>query len=252
MVLVVLYMPIWFQAIKGVDAEQSGIRSIPLVLGLVCFVILSGIGVQRIGYYTPFMYAGSIVMPIGAGMLTTLTVSSGHSEWIGYQVLIGMGMGMGMQQPNIGAQTVLPRKDTSVGVALLFLCQSLGGTIFASAAQNILDSHLISNLQAANLPISPAEIVNAGATNLRGLVSAKDLPILLVAYNDAITKGALLISVVTASLVVLGAVVIPWRSTKKGKGHGKAAPSNEIPDVPQETETAKKEEQEEFERPAEV
>jgi len=217
LVVIVLYMPIWFQAIKGVDAVESGIRSIPLVLGLVIFIIFSGAMVQKIGYYTPFMIAGSMIMPIGAGLLTTLNVNSSAGPWIGFQVLVGAGMGLGMQQPNIAVQTVLARKDTSMGVALLFLGQNLGGSIFASIAQSILNNQLIKNIQASNLPIDPQEVVNAGATNIRTLVSAADLPTLLSDYNSAIMKG-LTVAVASACLTIIGASMVEIRSVKKKGG----------------------------------
>lgn len=217
MVTFVLFIPVWFQAIKGVDAVQSGIRTIPLMLGMVIFVIASGAGVQRVGYYAPFMIAGSVIMPIGAGMLSTWTVDASAGQWIGYQVLLGVGMGLGLQQPNIAAQTVLSRKDASTGVALMIFWQSLGGAIFSSVAQNILDNKLISNTAALNIPgFDPASVVSAGATNLRKAVPAEYFAPFLVAYNDALTK-AMTVGVATASLTIIGALLMEWKSTKTSK-----------------------------------
>ncbi|KAK3068151.1 hypothetical protein LTS18_000790, partial [Coniosporium uncinatum] len=54
LMLVVFYLPIWFQAIKGDSAVQSGIKTIPTILALVVAAISSGILVQKFGYYTPF------------------------------------------------------------------------------------------------------------------------------------------------------------------------------------------------------
>jgi len=53
--ILIYYIPIWFQAIKGVSAVESGIRNLPMILGLVIISIGSGIGITLIGYYTPFM-----------------------------------------------------------------------------------------------------------------------------------------------------------------------------------------------------
>ena len=53
--VLIYYIPIWFQAIKGVSAVESGIRNLPMILGLVLISILSGIGTTVLGYYTPFM-----------------------------------------------------------------------------------------------------------------------------------------------------------------------------------------------------
>lgn len=46
------YLPIWFQAIKGVSAVQSGIDLLPLILPTVILAIVSGILVAIVGYYS--------------------------------------------------------------------------------------------------------------------------------------------------------------------------------------------------------
>ena len=97
----VLYIPLWFQAIKGVSPVKSGIDTIPLILALVIASILAGIGVHHIGYYTQFLYIGIVFTAVGSGLLTTLKVDSNHSKWIGYQVITGLGIGMSMQQSNL-------------------------------------------------------------------------------------------------------------------------------------------------------
>lgn len=214
-VVLALYIPIWFQAIKGVDAVESGIRTIPLILSMVVAIIFSGIMVQRIGYYAPFMIVGAVFMPIGCGLISTWKVDSGSNVWIGYQVIAGLGMGFGLQQANLAAQTVLPRKDASIGVSVMILFQTLGGAVFASVAQNVIDSALIKNLASAKIPgINPAGIVSAGATELRSLVPAAYLQQFLSLYNDAVIKG-FTVAVGTASSVIVGALLVEWVSTKK-------------------------------------
>jgi hypothetical protein len=53
--IMVYYLPVWFQAVQGATAVQSGIRNLPLILALVIFSIISGIGVSVEGHcmYTP-------------------------------------------------------------------------------------------------------------------------------------------------------------------------------------------------------
>ena len=95
MMVMVYYVPIWFQAIKDVSAVKSGIDTLPLVLSLVVSSITAGALVARVGYYVPFMIANGVIMSIGAGLITTFTPFTGHSEWIGYQVIFGFGLGLG-------------------------------------------------------------------------------------------------------------------------------------------------------------
>ena len=49
------YLPIWFQAVQGVSAVQSGVRSLPLILSMTVASLFSGGVVTYFGYYVPFM-----------------------------------------------------------------------------------------------------------------------------------------------------------------------------------------------------
>lgn len=48
--LLVYFLPIWFQAVKGASAVKSGIMNLPMILTLVTVSILSGVGVTVLGY----------------------------------------------------------------------------------------------------------------------------------------------------------------------------------------------------------
>lgn len=52
MMIFVYFLPIWFQAIQGISAVDSGIRLLPMVLPMVAASIITGVLVARIGYYT--------------------------------------------------------------------------------------------------------------------------------------------------------------------------------------------------------
>ena len=211
--LFIYYLPIWFQAIKGVSATESGIRNLPLILGQVIMSVGSGILISKFGYYTPFMYFSVVFMSIGAGLLTTFNVSSGHAMWIGYQVIFGFGTGMGFQQPIIAAQTVLPLDDIPIGTASLLFIQLLGGALFVSVGQNIFTNTLVKNLEVAVPNLNVNDIIQGGATNLKNTVDAKSIAAVLVAYNGALTK-TFQISLVLACLAALGAAVMEWKSVK--------------------------------------
>ena len=209
------FIPIWFQAIKQVSAVKSGIMSLPLVLGLVITGISAGILTKKIGYYTPWMILSSTITPIGAGLITTFTPHTGHSAWIGYQALFGMGCGLGMQQPSVAAQTVLPRKEVSIGAALMMFSRTLGGAVFISVGNNIFDTRLAHNL--VGIPgIDVESVALTGATDLKNMVPASLLPQVLVAYNDALRATFYLITALTCC-TILGSLAMEWKSVKKGQ-----------------------------------
>jgi MFS family permease len=220
MMMFVYYLPVWFQAIKGVSAVKSGIMNLPIVLSLVVATIIAGTCVTRMGYYTPFLYASTVITSIGAGLLTTFTTTTDHQKWIGYQVLYGFGLGLGMQQPSVAAQTVLAKKDIPTGASLMMLSQSLGGAIFLSVGETVFTNSLITHLQQAVPSQNGSDfaqlVVNAGATNLRNIIDPKFLPLALKAYNAAITK-TFTVGLCLCCISLLGAVAVEWKSVKGEK-----------------------------------
>ena len=212
----IYYIPIWFQAIKGVTAVKSGIMNLPMVLGLILVSILSGAVVTKVGYYMPFVIASTLFMSVGAGLLTTFQTDTGHSKWIGYQVMFGVGVGFGMQQALIAVQTVLPLKDVPVGTAIIMFSQTLGGALFVSVGQNVFTNELIKNVIQTVPDLNPAAVVSVGATQLKNLIPSQDYQQVLVAYNKTITQ-VFYVSVATSVLTLLGSSVMEWKSVKGKK-----------------------------------
>ena len=215
MMTLVYYLPIWFQAIKDVSAYKSGIDLLPLILSLVLSSISAGVLVTKIGYYTPFMIANSVIMSIGAGLITTWTPETTHSKWIGYQVLFGFGLGLGMQQASLAAQAVLPRKDAPIGISLVMFCQQLGGAVFVSIGESVFTNQLVKGLRNV-AGISPAVVVSTGATDLRHVVDPSNLRGVIEAYNGALTK-TFTITLAMACFSIIGALCIEWKNIKPAK-----------------------------------
>ncbi|KAJ7021451.1 DHA14-like major facilitator [Mycena alexandri] len=211
--ILVYFLPIWFQAIKGVSAVKSGIDNLPMILSLVISSLLAGGIISAMGYYTPFMVLSSILMGVGAGLISTFNTNTGSARWIGFQIIYGLGVGFGMQQPIIAAQTVLSLQDIPTGTSLIMFAQTLGGALFVSVGQNVFTNKLTSGL-ASNVPgVNPSIVLNAGATSLRNAVDPQYLSAVISVYNDALVT-AFYVSVAMACLSLAGALVIEWKSVK--------------------------------------
>lgn len=210
------FVPLWFQAIKGVSATNSGIRSLPMILGLVIMSIISGILISKIGYYTPFMIVSSVFMAVGVGLLSTWKVDTGTAEWIGYQAIFGFGVGLAMQQPLIAAQTVLHIDDVPIGTSVVMFSQTLGGALFISVAQNIFTNRLISGLAQVVPDLNSGIVLATGATSLKDAIGPQFLSGVLFVYNRALTD-TFYISVAMASLSIFGALGMEWKSVKGKK-----------------------------------
>jgi len=190
--------------------------NLPLILSLVVVSLVAGGLITKIGYYTPFMIASSIIMAIGAGLICTFKPDTGHEKWIGYQVVYGVGVGLGMQQILIAVQAALPLEDVPIGTAIMMFSQTLGGALFISVGQNVFTNQLIKNL-VKNVPdLNPGLVISTGATELQHIISSEFLPRVLSAYNTAIVQ-CFYVSVAMAAFSLLGSVFVEWKSVKGKK-----------------------------------
>ncbi|KJK79802.1 hypothetical protein H634G_04041 [Metarhizium anisopliae BRIP 53293] len=210
------FVPFWFQAVKGTSAEQSGISTLPLIVGLSLCEFLGGALITAIGYYSPMLYLSSVLMAVGAGLASTLRPSSGHSHWIGYLAVFGIGAGLGNQVPQMALQVVLPADELAVGTGFLSFAQSFGGALFTSVGQNLLSNFLVQNLAELAPNLDPREVIDAGATGFRRVVPKDDVAAVVLSYNEALTVTYRAAAVMGA-LTIIGALGVEWKSVKTKK-----------------------------------
>lgn len=214
----IYWLPIYFQAIKSVSALTSGILCLPLMLALIITNAVSGFGISVFGYYAPFMIASTILLSIGAGLLTTFKVSTPDSMSIGYQILYGLGVGLGIQQPLVTVQTVLPLADIPTGTAMVIFSQTFGGSLAVSVAQNVFANQLIHQLMTQGIGLDPNAILHLGATDLEDKIPQNLLHGVQTAYNAALTE-TWYVAVALAALSIF-AWRVEWRSVKENKPPG--------------------------------
>ncbi|KAH8647283.1 major facilitator superfamily domain-containing protein [Xylariales sp. PMI_506] len=215
------FLPVWFQTIKGASAFQSGIMTIPLVLAYVIASVVGGIAVTRVGYYTPFMIASSLLMAVGAGLISTLAPESSPGEWIGFQVTYGIGLGLGADLPLVAAQTVLPLIQIPRATALLLLTQTVSATVFISVCQSVFGNRLLVHLRKVIPGLGSETIIDMGVISLKSLYDADGShPEFLAAYNAAMHE-TFLVSVIMATITMLGSLGMEWKSVKATKSEEK-------------------------------
>lgn len=211
--ILVYFLPIWLQAVKGVSAADSGIRTLPLMLSMVLASIIGGTATTKIGYYTPFAIVGSCIMVVGAGLLTTLEISTDAGKWIGYQIVYGFGLGLCMQVPALAAQASLPKPDVPMGIGLILFSTLLGAAVYVSVGESIMVNQLASRLSEV-AGIDHSLLTSSGATSLFSSLPDELKDTVLTEYNEAL-RVVFLAGLIPCCLSVPGCVSLEWNSVKK-------------------------------------
>jgi MFS family permease len=217
------FLPVWFQAIRGVSALQSGVNMIPYFVVNAFFSLVAAAFVSRIGYVTPPAVIGNAIGTVGLGLMTLLRVDTTTAQWAGYQVLTSAGFGISIQQGFTAVQTVLGPDDMAIATAAVVAAQSLGGAVFLSVGNSVFQNKLLQASAAGVLNgLDIKKIIDSGAASFRHLVPAEDLPAMLEVYNKALTT-VFIVSIPLGALAALFSCFIEWRSVRPKKVGGEKA-----------------------------
>ncbi|KAJ9602487.1 hypothetical protein H2200_013030 [Cladophialophora chaetospira] len=227
--ILMYYLPLYLQSVKGSSPTKSGIQILPFMLSTVLTSIIGGILVTIIGYYTPLLIGAAALMTIGYGLITTWTIDSPLREWFGYQLPAGLGAGFGFNLPLVAVQTALPMADIPQGTVLLMFCQSLGGALFIAVGQSVFSNGLVKGTAKYAPNLDPDLLLHTGATAIRGVLDKQgmegELRQALEAYVYGL-KDCYRVSVAVAAASVIAACFFEFKSVKKAsKERGAAAPA---------------------------
>jgi EmrB/QacA subfamily drug resistance transporter len=203
----IVYIPLFLQVVNGDSPTGSGLRLLPLMLGLLTTSIISGQLISRTGRYKIFPIFGTAVLVAGLVLLSTMSTKTTTLQVSAYMLVVGLGLGSTMQVLVLAVQNSVDYHDLGVATSGATLFRSIGGAvgtaILGSIFSNRLKTHLASALTkfASTLPHSALKAIQSGADNPAAL--KKLPPTLHTAYIHAFTTALTPVFLVAAGAAVL-------------------------------------------------
>ena len=191
-----IYVPIYFEALRGLSAAQSGLYLMALMTGTVCGAIVTGKVMGWTPHYKRTPMVGVAVAIIAA---STLAATASDLSLFWFEVLLALvGVGIGTQFPvmTVGVQNAVQPHELGTATANLNFFRSLGSAVIVSVYGAIVlgglgsETNHIANLdglvaEAArngkNLDQIFQMVFGAAAVTLAiayvGLIAMKELPL---------------------------------------------------------------------------
>jgi len=181
------FLPTYMQFVDGVSATTSGLRTLPMVAGMLSTSMGSGILVGRTGRYKIFPVAGTAVMALAFLLMSRMNPSTSALLQSLYLFILGAGIGLCMQVLILIVQNTSSFEDLGVatsGVTFFrTIGSSFGAAIFGSLFTNFLHSRIGPAIAASGA--SPAAASSPEA--LHRLPHAAAAPI-VSAYAASLTQ----------------------------------------------------------------
>jgi EmrB/QacA subfamily drug resistance transporter len=228
------FLPTFMQFVDGVSATISGLRTLPMVAGLLLTSMGSGVIVSRTGRYKIFPVAGTLVMSVGFVLLSRMDAATPMLVQSLYLFVLGTGIGMCMQVLILIVQNTSDYADLGVatsGVTFFrTIGSSFGAAIFGSLFTNFLKDRIGPALVSGGAPPEAAQSPKV----LHTLPHSVAAPVV-----DAYARSLDLVFLCAAPVAVVGFVLalflkqVPLRDAEAAGvdlGDGFAMPNSESPE----------------------
>jgi EmrB/QacA subfamily drug resistance transporter len=198
-----IFLPRWFQVVRGESATASGYLMFPFLVGVIAASVTTGQIIARTGRYKPFILTGIILMAIGLALLTGLRATTDLRLLWMWMFITGLGVGPSLAAFTIVVQNTVPFESLGVATSNLTFFRQIGGSVGLSVAGSIFTSSLardvVPSLVQSGVPASVAH--EAGRLGLGGSVDltgagidlaaqlASVLPSPALPYIDTIVRG---------------------------------------------------------------
>ena len=149
MIALIILVPLDFELVSGLAANEAGIRLIPMTGGTVLGSFIAGQLVTRTGRYRRYPIAGAIAM---TGLCAALAFYGlGRSVLVDTALTGGLGLSFGFQLSPVvvSVQNALELADTGIGLSVMMFFRLIGGAFGVA----LLTALLVGELNAGALVV---------------------------------------------------------------------------------------------------
>ena len=218
---VLFFLTQYLQGVLGLTALETGVRFVPLAIGVIVSAPISAALTGRFGAkvataFGLFVTAGSLAL------LATVTVGSGDLLIGSVLAIAGFGLGVAMTPATDAIMGALPKEQAGVGSAVNDTTREIGGAIGVAVLGSVFSAVYSSRMtEVANL--LPAEIGSVvrdsigGALAVAGQVGGTSGEAIAAAARSAFVDGMATASLIGMGVAIAGALValvwLPARAT---------------------------------------
>jgi EmrB/QacA subfamily drug resistance transporter len=127
-----IFLPVYFEAVRGFSASASGLALIPLMVGTVAGATLSGRSMAKFQHYKRLPIAGLIVAVLSTGVLVVFARSMPLLPLEIVLALISMGLGTLLPVSTVSIQNAVEPHELGTATGTANFSRSLGGALIVA------------------------------------------------------------------------------------------------------------------------
>ncbi|RUP04019.1 MAG: DHA2 family efflux MFS transporter permease subunit [Mycobacterium sp.] len=196
------FLPTFMQYVNGVSATTSGLRTLPMVVGMLITSTGSGSVVGRTGRYKIFPVVGTALMTLAFLLMSTMDGSTSALLQSVYLLILGAGIGLSMQVLVLIVQNTSNFEDLGVATSGVSFFRTIGSSFGAAIFGSLFVNFLSSRLTAALAETGASRDAVSSPAALHRQPAAVAAPI-VHAYSESLSQVFLWAAPVAAAGFVL-------------------------------------------------
>ncbi|MEU8220811.1 MFS transporter [Micromonospora taraxaci] len=197
--------PPHLQFVLGYDALDTGLRLLPLIVGLVTGAGIATRLTTPTGHRAPIV-AGLVVTTVGLLIGALTNAASGYGFIATWYAIVGLGIGAILAPAMDAVLAVMPPERSGAGIAITMTMRQTGGALGVALLGSLLSATYRDRIDTSGLP-TPA--VDAATHSIAGTMAVADrlgLPVLADAAGRAYVNAMVYVLLACAVVAALGAV----------------------------------------------
>ncbi|GGO97258.1 DHA2 family efflux MFS transporter permease subunit [Wenjunlia tyrosinilytica] len=235
-----VFLPVYLQTVRGMSPTESGLGTLPMVVGLFGASMVCGRLITRTGRYKVYPILGGALMAVGVLALSRLDVDTPFWQTGLFAFVYGVGSGLTQQTITTAIQNAVERRDIGTATSSVIFFRQIGGATGSALLGAVFSTRLADRLgdAAAAIPNAPPIGEGSGAAidtgQLRRLPRAVQDAV-LQAFSDSV--GDVFLSAAPfAALAFATALFLKERPLRgyeaAGAGKGDQPTAGRVPSAP--------------------
>ncbi|MFE6256426.1 DHA2 family efflux MFS transporter permease subunit [Agromyces sp. NPDC057865] len=213
-----VFLAQYFQLARGATPTESGLMTIPMVVGQMGASIGIGALVSRFGKWKGWMLLGSALIVAGVSLMATLRYDTDFL-WVSvFMVVLGAGLGMVMQNLTLVVQNDTPASQLGAASSNVNFFRSIAGTIGVTIMGSVLATQVTTHVKdglASFTPTSPDEVAALQGLAGGAVPKVSELPdAIRVIVEGAYGHGIADVFIIAIPLAVLSLIAIAFLPNK--------------------------------------
>jgi EmrB/QacA subfamily drug resistance transporter len=234
---VLFFLTQYLQGVLGLSAMETGIRFVPLAIGVIASAPVGAKLTGRFGAKIATAF-GLLVTALSLALLATVQVASGDLLIGSVLAIAGFGLGVAMTPATDAIMGALPKEQAGVGSAVNDTTREIGGAIGVAVLGSVFSAVYADRMAsiASALPAEVGTVVRdsiGGALAVASEVGGAPGAAITAAARSAFVDGMATASLIGMGVAVAGAVValvwLPARATASDEAAPEAADASALP-----------------------